>query len=423
MVSFALAVYFFLFAFFSWRKFSWALLFVVATLPSYLIRFSAGGFPMTVLEGMIYIVFLVWCIRHFRTAKAAIPPRSILLPIGFFLLAATVAVFVSPDMRAAAGVWKAYFFEPILFLLPLLFALRTREVSPASVMRVLSVSVMLLSSFAFFQKLTGFWIPSPWAEESVRRVTSIFAYPNALGLFLGPLVLLFTGRLFPSRAASVKGATAIGYWLLTLLASLLVIVWAHSTGALVGIAAGLIFLFLLLLLKHRNRIRRFHFTFYLLPFTFSMILAVGFIFKTPALRDELLMRDWSGQVRRTIWGETRQMLRDHPISGAGLAGYQTGIEPYHRAKYIEIFLYPHNILLNFWSEVGLLGVAGFFWLMIFFFRRAWKFFLGKDRERAIAAASAMAAMIALLVHGLVDVPYFKNDLSVLFWIIYALGVF
>ncbi len=31
-------------------------------------------------------------------------------------------------------------------------------------------------------------------------------------------------------------------------------------------------------------------------------------------------------------------------------------------------------------------------------------------------------MTALLIHGLVDVPYFKNDLAMLFWIIYALGL-
>jgi len=33
-----------------------------------------------------------------------------------------------------------------------------------------------------------------------------------------------------------------------------------------------------------------------------------------------------------------------------------------------------------------------------------------------------AAMIVLLVHGLVDTPYFKNDLSVLFWLIIGLGI-
>jgi len=31
-------------------------------------------------------------------------------------------------------------------------------------------------------------------------------------------------------------------------------------------------------------------------------------------------------------------------------------------------------------------------------------------------------MIVLLVHGLVDTPYFKNDLSVLFWLIIGLGI-
>jgi ASC-1-like (ASCH) protein len=33
---------------------------------------------------------------------------------------------------------------------------------------------------------------------------------------------------------------------------------------------------------------------------------------------------------------------------------------------------------------------------------------------------ALCGMAALLVHGLVDVPYFKNDLAILFWLIMAL---
>ena len=42
--------------------------------------------------------------------------------------------------------------------------------------------------------------------------------------------------------------------------------------------------------------------------------------------------------------------------------------------------------------------------------------------RKLEILGAMASMAALLVHGLVDVPYFKNDLALLFWIIYALGL-
>jgi hypothetical protein len=32
----------------------------------------------------------------------------------------------------------------------------------------------------------------------------------------------------------------------------------------------------------------------------------------------------------------------------------------------------------------------------------------------------MGAMTVIVVHGLVDVPYFKNDLAVLFWAIIAM---
>ena len=31
-------------------------------------------------------------------------------------------------------------------------------------------------------------------------------------------------------------------------------------------------------------------------------------------------------------------------------------------------------------------------------------------------------MLATLIYGLLDTPYFKNDLSVLFWFIYALVI-
>ena len=31
-------------------------------------------------------------------------------------------------------------------------------------------------------------------------------------------------------------------------------------------------------------------------------------------------------------------------------------------------------------------------------------------------------MITILVHGLVDVPYLKNDLAILFWIIFGLTI-
>ena len=111
------------------------------------------------------------------------------------------------------------------------------------------------------------------------------------------------------------------------------------------------------------------------------------------------------------------MLKDNWLFGAGLAGYQKKIVPYHQAKYIEIFLYPHNIFLNFWSELGLFGLLTFLLLLLKSFKEVKKKLIVKNNFLAL---SCLLALLIIIFHGLVDVPYFKNDLSLLFWLIIGL---
>jgi hypothetical protein len=44
---------------------------------------------------------------------------------------------------------------------------------------------------------------------------------------------------------------------------------------------------------------------------------------------------------------------------------------------------------------------------------------GKGAERYIILG-LIGAMVVMIVHGMVDVPYFKNDLAVMFWVLIAL---
>jgi O-antigen ligase len=83
----------------------------------------------------------------------------------------------------------------------------------------------------------------------------------------------------------------------------------------------------------------------------------------------------------------------------------------------EIYMYPHNIFLNFWSELGLLGALLFSWIIAKFLWQSSTLYL---KEKNFLALGLCGAMLVILIHGLVDVPYFKNDLSVLFWILIAL---
>jgi len=78
---------------------------------------------------------------------------------------------------------------------------------------------------------------------------------------------------------------------------------------------------------------------------------------------------------------------------------------------------PHNIILNFWLEIGLLGLVAFGMIFAKFFKQTKVKLL---QQKSWLTLGIAAAMITILVHGLIDVPYFKNDLAILFWIIIGL---
>jgi len=177
---------------------------------------------------------------------------------------------------------------------------------------------------------------------------------------------------------------------------------------------------------------------------------MGLIAYAPArqlIMENATLSDLSGQIRVQQWKETWNMLKDgRLITGAGLAGYQIAIKPYHRegifynfdndpnfrnnlvfggadykAKHwqpTEIYLYPHNFFLNFWSETGLLGLIAILLILIKFFTD----YLRTDEARRPLYLILISVMIAIVVHGLVDVQYFKNDLSVLFWLVVGMSV-
>jgi O-antigen ligase len=74
---------------------------------------------------------------------------------------------------------------------------------------------------------------------------------------------------------------------------------------------------------------------------------------------------------------------------------------------------PHNLYLNLWLETGLLGLIGTLWFLGLYLRRM---------RRHPAGSIYAAAVVSILVHGLVDTPLFKNDLALIAVVIVAMGL-
>ena len=485
-------VFILLYFFLAKKRLDWAVMLLLAALPTYLIRFKVLGLPFTLLEAMVIISFAVWLIINRREfianlreskrigLKAWYKNKSRRYPfdieIVLLLIISFVAVGVVGFSNSAMGIWKAYFFEPVLVFILVLNVFkytkktkidnttpyakatevknetngtRMTRINIEKILWPLTISALVISLLAIYQKFTGHFIYNElWAAEETRRVTSFFGYPNAVGLYLGPLALVMTGWLFYN--VKIKNQNAKLFFIfITIICSLLSIYFARSEGALIAVVAGLVAFGIMGGRKIRWA-------------TLAVALVVGLsILSYVPVREyavnKITLRDLSGEIRKQQWQETWQMMSISPrrfIFGSGLSNYQKAILPFHQEgiffnkdndpefhrhvvwneeykkshwQPVEIYMYPHNLLLNFWTELGLAGMLLFIWIIFKFMFigvkiiRNWKLEIGNlDTPNRYLIIGLICAMVVVIVHGMVDVPYFKNDLAVMFWVLIAM---
>jgi O-antigen ligase len=365
---------------------------LLGLLPTYLIRFSIGPFPSTLLEIFVLLFILAfiikekaWRIDYLRTLGVYRAPLLLLLGASCF------AVTFSPDPLGALGIWKSFFLEPILLFFAFKFTFTERGDFVKGV-GMLGLTVVGIAVFAIFQSVTGIAIPAPWDLEV--RATSVFDFPNAVGLFVAPLVSAFI--IFASSPhLSHKCRTVFGvFGLLGIIACIL----SETEATYIAIPAALLIILAISRVSTKIKLS------VIVPCIVLGVLAVGF---SSSVRQKITLHDTSGEVRRSQWTETAELLTDHPFVGAGLNGYPEVFKPYHNPRLYEVFQYPHNILLNFWVELGLLGVIA---LLVFLVSVSQVVAFRRDDVIVLAAA---AALLTMCIHGLVDVPFFKNDLAIL----------
>ncbi len=382
------------FAALSWRNQKLGIILLFALLPTYLVRFTLGPIPSTLLEGLVFITIANALARlQSETVQRAVSTvwKSFgwyRAPLILMLIAGIVSTIIAPDILSALGILKAYIVEPMLIAI-IVKSVMTERADVDRIITALIASGTIVGALAILQVLTHIGIPDAWIIEN--RATSVFDYPNAVGLFLAPIVTIATVR-FPLRTS---------HFVLRALPILLMlggIVVAKTEAALVAIPAALVIISLVAPLSARIK-------YGVVALSIASACAVSIF--APSLVQKIALHDSSGLVRRAQWSETLRMLADNPLLGAGLNGYPTALAPYHDATFYEIFQYPHNIFLNVWSELGLLGLTGLIIGAVLIARTTWR------RKNDVLVLAFSAALLVMLIHGLVDVPFFKNDLAIL----------
>jgi O-antigen ligase len=128
--------------------------------------------------------------------------------------------------------------------------------------------------------------------------------------------------------------------------------------------------------------------------------------------------------RVEIWKVGYGLIKENPVMGIGLGQFEKRYTEdaqriLGKTPFEEVRLHSHNLLMEFWLQSGFFGLVSFIWILILAFKQVFKN-LHPEYKKAMIALIIMLTYI--LIHGFIDVPFWKNDLALILWTIFA-GIF
>lgn len=381
--------------------------------PTYVFRFNLYGLPTNMLMvwlGLVWVFFVVWLIvtKRINAFFASVfgHDRRLLIAIGLFLLAGLVSLFVGGFTVPKLGQFIVWFIQPIGTYFIVRFVVAEKARTKDLLINAMYTVVGLAGVYAIAQYFTLVGLPSDWWGNSAepKRAISFFAHPNAFALFITPVLAFLIPHIleaFQRIRHHKNSAFLVLAWGLGAVGLLL----SLSRGGWLGLLAAAV-LFVIISMNKR-----------LMLAGLGLLIVLGLIVvAVPNLRYRVLLPfhgEKSSVARLSLWDTGTKMIKDSPLVGKGLLGFNTNWEKYNTDPGLNPYPAPHNIFLNFWIETGLLGLISFCVISFFAFVK------GVKNRRNLFALGLALSIVAIFVHGQIDVPYLKNDLALLFWIMLA----
>lgn len=412
----------------AWVRLDLALVFVVFSAPFYRFPRQFGSASFTLTESLILACFLVWAgqrlYRRFTAGdwRLDLPPgwKAWTSPASLFLGAATLSLFFSQYIHVSLREYRVEVVEPLLFYVMLISTLRGEK----AVWRMVNAFVLLGVAVSVFAIYHYFFIGITEDTGGVRRMLGIYHSPNALGLFLGrvaPVALAaglgMRGRAFGGGPLSVRikaWTEGLGPGWPYLVAVPLIgasLLLSFSRGAWLGVVMAFA-----LIAAFRGRRT-------MLATAGAAVAALAAA--VPFLGLGRLVSEVTAEERVYVWQAALKMIADRPLTGVGLDNflyyYRDGGYMLPQAWAEPDISHPHNIVLDFWTRLGVLGLAALFFLQVSFWRRGLRLYRAlRASSLRFVALGLMASMADFLVHGLLDNSYFLIDLAIVFWLTYGL---
>jgi putative inorganic carbon (hco3(-)) transporter len=345
-----------------------------------------------------------------------------LVPACLFVLAVTISTLTAPNRHLAFHAYRERVVDPLAYFALVLLFVRTRTgwywILGGVLAGGMAAGTIGLGQFALQRDL------STVNGTGIRRVEALYGSPDNLGLLLDRVLPMW---LVLALSVDRRGAYKLGVWAagIVLVAPLIL---SYSVGA--WIAIGLVAAGVVALLRPWGKWA---------VLVVLVVCVAGVAVKYRSVEHAFQSgHSNSTQARVDVWLSSVKMIRDRPLVGIGPDNFQRMYAPtraenkYQRVcdpgqGYIQpgagaepCLSHPHNEFLDFWLSSGILGLISYVFLLYVFWKtgiQTWRRSTGESTRTLLLAV--MAAMLAGVIHGLIDNSYFLVDLSLFFWLFCA----
>lgn len=357
---------------------------------------------MDVMAGLIVAVFYLE--GHFARLKARAPQtaffdRQVDVPMLLLAFAALLSIKNSVNLTASLYlVFELVKLYGFYWFFRRLFA----TLSPISVL-VMGLCVLVGVEFVFFL----FELAGRGFALGGFRFSGTYSNPNAFAQLMAPISVLLLAYFVVGPAGRLKLASLLCSGL-----SLLMLQGSFSRGGWISAAAAYGLFLVILVLRGRLDFR------YLVWIGLLMGL-LGVVFHQQILA-RLHFDDASAHSRIYLNAIAWHMIQAYPILGIGANTFPFVMkEFYYPGLQVHEWLHTvHNQYLLVWSEMGILGIVSFLWLLWGSIVRAFGNLRGRNDDLSIMGLALALALLASSIHMLVDMFVAPGNL-VLMWLYFA----
>ena len=373
----------------------------------------AVPFSKSISEVSITLAIILWGLKKIFNSDIRLVKTSLNIPFLIFVIAILPSFFNTSSMALSVRAFFTKYLKFIVLYFVMVESMDTKEkLRDLLLVALISVIVITLDGFGQYyyagtdglHNYPSFKFRPAYNPAGFFRgfPTASFPFPNDLAawilLFLFPIAAVTIFDMAKNRMRYLTAFVSCGLFYLFFL--------TKARGAWVGLIISTVYVaiskkkvWLIILLVIVMAV----------PFVLKMEMA-RYIFETSSVDDRFFM-----------WDTGFRIFKEHPVIGNGINTFFGKFKEYRNDYWKgEKGSYAHNCYLQMASDVGVIGLCGFLWLIFSYFRSAVKDSQKiKDKFYACILWGISVGVFAFLIHSFFDTNLYSLNLATLFW--FAIG--